>query len=472
MDDRRDTDLGRRLQALEEPEHGATYWDDLRAAVAAQSAAPVHRPALAALRGTFATRRVRVAALAAGLAVVAVAAVLIGVPRSRGPEPVSAAAVLQRALAAYSSGRTWQADVLLKSSDWNRDLTGSHYDFRRFRLTRRADGSYRLVKVGETRRDGFGPADGRPTDVLAYDAASGTLRHYRPGRGLTVVRNVAPGPPDVLPDPLTGVDFGTGARAMQSSGAFKLTASVAGGRPAWTVTCTLGTLVSGASPPSSVEWPVYTVTIDRETWLPIGFKQTDAGVLVADLSLEHIRVNAPLPAGAFTVAARVQVPVTRADRGFERLPLAAAAATPGVVPLVPGSVPRGFRLTQTAVAARALTANHVVQGRDVFELEYRRGFDALTVSTRTIAGYYSRDEDPFDFYSPSWTAFATSRARIRSGAFAGATASILVATTSSTPHLWAVKDGVLLTVGGGADARELLAVADSLRLYEGTAPAH
>ncbi len=44
-----------------------------------------------------------------------------------------------------------------------------------------------------------------------------------------------------------------------------------------------------------------------------------------------------------------------------------------------------------------------------------------------------------------------------------------MATHSSAPHLWAVKDGVLLTIAGGATAEELLAVANSLHVYPGQA---
>ena len=40
-----------------------------------------------------------------------------------------------------------------------------------------------------------------------------------------------------------------------------------------------------------------------------------------------------------------------------------------------------------------------------------------------------------------------------------------MATTSSAPHLWAVKDGVLLTIAGGATAEELLEIAGSLQSY-------
>jgi hypothetical protein len=469
MDDRRDVELGRRLDLLEEPEHGAPYWDDLRAAVAAEHPAPVRNGFLAIVLDALRTRSVRWAALATGLVVFAAAALLIGLPRPRGPEPVSADVVLRRALAAYSSGRTWQADALLKTIEWNRDLVGFHYVFTRFHLAQRADGSYRLAQVGKTRREGFAPADAGVTDVLAYDAATGTLRHYRPRRGLTVTRGTPPGAPDALPNPLTGVDFGTGARAMQASGAFRLSPESVDGRAAWTVTCTLGTMVAGASPPPSVEWPVYKVTTDGQTWLPLWFRQISGGVLIADLRYVHVRYDAALPAHAFTVIGTEPRPVWHADRGFRQRSLGVAARTPGVLPLVPGFVPRGFRLAQTAVASHALTANHVVRGAHVFELEYRHGFDALTVATRTIDDpYYAPDEDPFDYYDPQWTAFARTRARITSGAFAGATASIVVATTSSTPHLWAVKDGVLLTIGGGATARELMAVADSLERY----PAH
>jgi hypothetical protein len=91
------------------------------------------------------------------------------------------------------------------------------------------------------------------------------------------------------------------------------------------------------------------------------------------------------------------------------------------------------------------------------------------VSTRRIADpYYSPTEDPVDSYDPNWSELVRTEAPITSGAFAGVTASIVLATTSSTPHLWAVKDGVLLTIAGGANARELLEIADSLQPYPPT----
>jgi hypothetical protein len=465
VNEQRDTELGRRLESIAVPDHAPDYWDRLRRQMA--DAAEPHPGFARRLRAAFTGRRPRLAMAAAALAAVAAAVVLFGVPRSPGPETVSASAVARRALSAYSSGRTWQADVELKATDWNRSLVGYHYDYLRYRLLQSADGSYRLTQIGPTRHGGSGPlASTAPTDVRAYDAATGTLRHYRPGHGLTVTRNMPLGPPDTLADPLTGVDFGTVGRAIQASGAFALEETVTAGRPAWTVTCTKGDVVRGAASGTSVDGPVYKVTIDRRTWLPLRFQQIEGGVLIADLRYLNVRYNEPPPAKAFTLRAPAGSQVRHKNAGFRPVTLDQAGGLPGVTPLVPGFVPAGFGLAAAAVADEALTANHLVRTRHVFELRYTHGFDALTVSTRTIADpYYSANEDPVDAYDPSWTARVRTQAPITSGAFSGESASIVVATTSSTPHLWAVRDGVLLTIAGGATAAELLEVANSLQAY-------
>jgi hypothetical protein len=285
-----------------------------------------------------------------------------------------------------------------------------------------------------------------------------------------VTRNVPLGPPDAVANPLTGCDLGTSGRALQASGAFTLEDAVVDGRPAWTVTCTKGQVAGLASPATSVDWPVYEVTVDKRTWLPVSFREVTAGVLTAEVHYLDVRYDAPLPAGAFAVGAPRGETLRRGDAGFRRISLEEARTTPSITPLVPGFVPRGFRFAHVAVAPRALTTNHLVKGRDVFELQYTRGFDALTVATRTLADpYYEAKEDPVDSYNPAWTALVRTERPITAGAFAGATASIVVATTSSTPHLWAVKDGVLLTIAGGASAQELLRIADSLQDHSATA---
>ena len=469
MNEQRDTELGRRLESIAEPDHAPDYWDRLRLQL---GGAAEPRPSVAErLRAALGGRRLRLAVVATAVVAVAAAAVLFGMPRSRGPETVDAATVVKRMLTATSSGRTWQAEVTLKAADWNRSLVGFHYDYLRFRLLQSADGSYRLTQLGRTRHGGSGaPASATPSDVLVYDAATGVLGHYRAGRGLVVTRNVPLGPPDAPADPLTGVDFGSGGRAMQAAGAFTLEDAVVDGRAAWTVTCTKGDIGRPAGSGSTVDWPVYKVTTDKRTWLPLRFQQIEGGVLIADLRYLDVRYNEPLPANAFSLPATEGRPVRHKDAGFRRVTLDEAGSLPGVTPLVPGFVPAGFRLAAAAVADEALTANHLVRTRHVLELQYTHGFDALTVSTRTIADpYYSVHEDPVDAYDPAWTALVRTQAPITSGAFAGETASIVVATTSSTPHLWAVKDGVLLTIAGAATAEELLEVAGSLQTYPAAA---
>ena len=135
---------------------------------------------------------------------------------------------------------------------------------------------------------------------------------------------------------------------------------------------------------------------------------------------------------------------------------------------MPGFVPKGYDLADAAIAPRALTANHLFRAVGVVALQYTHGFDALTVSTRKVENAaFSAEDDPVDSYDSMWSDLVRTETGITSGAFAGARAWIVVATQSSAPHLWAVKDGVLLTIVGGATAEELLAVANSLQVYPG-----
>jgi len=476
MDEIRDTELGEKLQVLAEPDHGPGYWDQMRLQIAAAAAERQPRAGLGRrLRAALGTPRLRIALAAAALAAVAAAAVLFGLPRAPGPESVSAAEVLKRALSAYSSGRTWQADAVMKAADWNRSAQGGyHYDVLRYHIAQSADGSYRLTQFERTRP---GAADAgtspRVKDDRAYDASTGVLRHSRPGRGLVVVKDCPLGPPDRWASPLTGVDFGATLRAMTAAGAFKLEEAVLDGRPAWTVVCSKGAgVASPAGSAQGVDWPVFKVTVDKQTWLPVRFQQVEAGILTAELRVRNARVNGPLPKQVFTLRPLKGLTTRHVDSGFRRVTLDDERAFAAVTPLVPGFVPKGYDLAYVAVAPRALTANHLFRAVHVFALQYTHGFDALTVSTRTVEdATFSAEDDPVDSYDSMWSDLVRTEARITSGAFAGTRAWIVVATQSSAPHLWAVKDGVLLTIAGGATAEELLAVADSLQVNPGAAAA-
>jgi hypothetical protein len=454
MDETRDTELGRGLEILVEPDHGPEYWTQVRLRVA--EAAEARRPGVGGrLRAALGRRPLRLALAAAVVAAVAAAALLAGLPRTTGPQGVSAAEVLDRALATYSSGRTWQADLTVRyyaSGMWD----PPRWDVAHLDVVRDAQGSYRVTWYDET------TAGRRVSAVEVYDAQVGRLvRFKRASRKWRVVTGYPLGPPDVAP---LGMDWGATLRAVAAAGNVRLGETVIDGRPAWTVTCTRGEM---ARLPASVDGFVYTIAVDKETWLPVRVREVAAGILRNDYRFRDLRVDDPLPPGAFSPPPSRGLTVTRSDLGFRRVTLDQARDAPGVVALVPGSLPDGYTVSGAALAPSAWTANHVVRARDVFALQYTSGFDALTVSTRTIADeYYTADDDPLDDRAdPTWSEVARKEVTLSEGAFAGTRARILVATTTAAPHLWAVKDGVLLTIAGGATADELLAVAESLQVY-------
>ena len=472
MDEIRDTELGEKLQVLAEPDHGPDYWDQMRLQIAEADTERQPRAGLGRrLRTALGTRRLSVAVAAAALAAVAAAAVLFGLPRASGPESVSAAEVLKRALNACSSGRTWQADAVTKVAHWKMSDGTYHYDFTQYHLVRSANGSYRVTQLGRTQHGEATVATSRRvTDDQVYDASTGVFRRYRLGRGLVVTKDYPLGPPDRWPSPLTGVDFGATIRAVQAAGAFKLEETVVDGRPAWTTTCSQIAPVLPSGSTQDEGFPTYKVTIDGQTWLPVGFQQVEQGIVTIDLRYRNVLVNKPLLKDAFTLRSPRGLSIRYVDRGFRRVTLDEPRALTAVTPLVPTSVPSGYDLAYVAIAPRAWTANGLFKAVHVFALQYTHGFDALTVSTRKVEdAAFSAEDDPVDFYAPMWTDLVRTETRITSGAFAGTRAWIVVATQSSAPHLWAVKDGVLLTIVGGATAEELLAVADKLRVNPGPA---
>ena len=185
------------------------------------------------------------------------------------------------------------------------------------------------------------PASRRVTDVVAYDAATGVLRHLKPGRRLSVVRDVALGPPDRWASPLTGVDFGASLRTLEAVGAVKLEKTEIDGRQAWTVTCTKGTpAVFPSGSGADIDWPVYKVTVDAQTWLPVRFQELRAGILMAELRIRDVQVDKRLPAGTFTLHPTPGLSVSHADRGFRRVRLEDAAVFGTSAPLVPALLPR------------------------------------------------------------------------------------------------------------------------------------
>ena len=474
MSEEQDRLLREALRDVQAPPPGEDARERVRAAVAAAAAdaAAERAPATPAaaeepLRrprrplALFARRR----RLALGLAAVAVAALLAGVllagpPGGGGPEPVSASQVLQRALRALSSGRTLTAEVTYRVRTNDMWTTPARYDVDRYGLLLSADGSYRLAGRGGSKIDWLAGAGSHQPIEVVFNARRGVLSTYSPGQGLIERVGYPLGPPDRWAGLVTQFDFSAQGRALEAAGATRLRTTVYEDRPAWAITCSWD---SGPYRPAIDDDGFhFEITIDKATAFPVCFKGFLKDALMLEVRYSNVRVDAPLPDGAFESKAPAGAPVRRIQDGFRRAPLAEIASLPGYTTLVPASVPRGYRLTQAAAAPYAVTANRMVKGRKVVALQYARGFDSLTVTTRRVADAWSAAKyDPLELdqdrvYQVAWPA------TIRAGAFRGVAAQVVVAAVTTTPHLWAVKDGVLLTVAGSATAEELLAVAASL----------
>jgi hypothetical protein len=472
VSDQQDRQLREALAGLQAPPPGEDARERVRAAVAAAADAAAERPAAAPAAAerpvsrrwrplaVFARRR----RLALGLAAVAAAALIAGVllvgpPGGGGPEPVAADEVLRQAMRALSSGRTLTAEVAIRVRTNDAWTSPARYDVDRYGILLNADGSYRLTGRGGSKIGWLAGAGSHQPIEVVFNARRGVLSTYSPGQGLVERVGYPLGPPDRWAGLVTEYDFSAAARALEAAGATRLRTAVYGDRPAWAITCSMS---SGPSRPAITDRGLlFEITIDKATAFPVCFKAFMDGTMQAEISYSSVRVDAPLPDQAFELKAPAGAPVRRVHDGFRRAPLARIARLPGYMTLVPARVPRGYRLTQTAAAPHAVTANRAVEGRRVVALQYARGFDSLTVTTRTLAHRWAASYDPLE-PDQSWAGVVAWPATIRAGAFRGVTAQVVVAPVTTTPHLWAVKDGVLLTIAGSATAEELLGVAASL----------
>ena len=472
MRDQQDKRLREALRGLRPPPPGADARERVRAAVAAAADAAAERAAAAPaaaeqpasrlwrFMAVFARRR-RLALGLAALAAVALVAglLLVGPPEGGGPEPVSARQILQRAMRAMSSGRTLAAEVTIRerTNPWS---SPAHYDVDRCGILLSADGSYRLSGRGASTIGWLpGVRSHRPAEVV-FNARRGVLSTYSRKWGLTERYGYPLGPPDRWAGLVMEYDFSAAGRALEAAGATRLRTTSYEDRPAWAITCSQ---YSGPSRPAITDEGFhFEITIDKATAFPVCFKGFSYDQLMLEVRYSNVRVDAPLPDRAFELKAPVGAPVRRIQDGFRRAPLARIAKLPGYTTLVPARVPRGYRLTQAAAAPHAVTANRMVRGRKVVALQYARGFDSLTVTTRSVADpSFAAECDPLEL-DQSWAEQVAWPATISAGAFRGVTAQVVVAPITTTPHLWAVKDGVLLTVAGSATAEELVAVAASL----------
>jgi len=466
----RDLVLGKALDELDSPEYPpdflASVWERVDAAEGTAVGGRLGGPRPLRFR-----RPAMAAAVAVGIAAAVLAAVLTGLPgvsRLTGPEPVSAAEVVQKALHALSSGRTIQADATEKYATALLSGPVAEYAVVRSRVLMRSDGSFRFTRTdppdtsGTAMPDAYapGPLPIDPNDFdAAYDAVNGVVRDYYlssewPGPRVDVTTGYALGPPDRWAN--FQADLSAVALALQAGHVGTLTTTTYDGRPAWVVS------MSGSL---ALRRPgeTYSITIDQKTCLPVRFQIAGSGVILLDYSWHNVRADEPLPETVFTFAPPGGVRVYRDDDGFRRVSIDRIDTAAGYVLLQPAWLPAGYEQTWVAIASRATTANGMTEGRHVVDVQYTRGFDALTVTTRVVSD--ARTAATVDPIEPDtvWAGIVAKDVRLTGGAFAGVTARVVVAPQTTIPHLYAVKDDVLLTVAGSATAKELIAIAESLQ---------
>jgi hypothetical protein len=434
----RDFQLGAALAELETPEHRPDFDERLLRRLTAERAA--------ARRSARIRWSVRVAAVAAVAAIVVIA---VGIPKTdrtpgiAGPPPASAAIVKAHLRAAVTTVNTLSG-VLVASGP----AQGPAEQWR-----------FALDAAGDVRLEG--PAAG---DVVTYDAGAGVVRsaqHSASAGGDTLFyaerSGVAPGRPDlgpptwILPD-----ELGAYVRAALAAKDPSVREVAYDGRPAWRLE--IATVPNAIAPELSGD--ALAVTVDRSTGMPVHIVERKHRVVLRELRIKELSVDASLPASTFRLRFPGGAEVMRSDDGFRPVALERVAGLIGYRPLVPASVPQGFRLAAVAVARESAPTGKEggnPQSRMVVSLAYRRGLDKFLVTTRLRGS--DAWSDPLA--SPEGFVDHPETVSIPSGALAGTDAELVVS-PQTAPHVWALTDHLVVTVGGDLTRNELELVAGSL----------
>lgn len=450
----RDVELGTALRQLEVPEHGPEFFSRLQERLEAevQETMEQSRP----IRFSSRWRPPRFVGLVAAVLVIVLGLSWLALPEGRGPGlgpgVATATEIQSRVAQAFSSLRTLRGEASIEYPHIPVTVRSS------FVIT--ATGDYRVV--GITRREGE-----------SYNAATGLYRSYQvvaSGRVVaTESRGAAPGPPDHSPSASLLVrSVGSLVRAFLAADIDRPVEDIDyEGRPAWRVVVPV-TIDLGPGPDGARPGPVgeIDVTVDRQTGFPVRTITSSHGVVSSVVRLSDLHVDAPDTPTRLDVAFPPgTLPVAGVDLGFRRVPLVDVAPTVGYAPLVPKTVPDGFRLAEVAVAdAAPATGAGNPRSAQVVSLAYQRGFDRLVVTTRATGGDPSRWSDPVG--RGSGLGMAPSEPVTLTGGALDGVAARLVLRTQDVPHAWAVTERLVVTVAGDLSGAELVDVMQSLSPHE------
>jgi outer membrane lipoprotein-sorting protein len=452
----RDEELGAALLELEVPEHRPGFYAELEERLAVAGRASSARRPRARTRRARTRWALRVAVVAAAAAILVVA---IGIPATErtGPDVATAAEVKAKVRTALATIESLAGTVITDGPQKG--------DEERWEFLMTADGDFRVR----------GPSE---EELVTYDASTGTAYSAQRSASVessrlfyTVQTGIAPGRPDqsppawVLPD-----EFGAFVQVLLAAEDPRVREVAYEGRPAWTVV--VDAVPNAIVPEFSGD--AFEITVDQESGMPVRVLETKSGAFLGEIRIEGLVVNAEVPPDAFRQEFPAGAEVMRSDDGFRRVTLDEVATVVGYPPLVPGWVPQGYELAEVAVARRAgptgtEAANPLSEM--VVSLSYRRGLDQFLVTTRlTRPPHGLAPEEGGPPVEELWgDPLATGEGFrdepelivLRGGALDGEDAELVIV-PRGIPHVWALTDDLVVTVGGDLSRAELVRVAESL----------
>ena len=257
------------------------------------------------------------------------------------------------------------------------------------------------------------------------------------------------------------------------------------GRAALTISCAIAPMPIQGLNMDAHQFDTVRFTVDQETWLIVCTSYLLRGQVIWETRLTNVRVNEPLSRAVKRELSRLEGAADDAtSRHFRRVAFGEAAQQSSTRPLEPRVLPSGFQPFAAAVADRAKFTwwsedgggqqHYWPQGRDVTQLSYRAGFLQFIVTTRAQPAAHEPLPadllltDPFVMESEAdggENLGEVETVKLEGGAWSGVTA-YLVTPLLDPPHLWAWRDGVLITVGGDLTRSQVLSVANSLEPME------
>lgn len=260
-------------------------------------------------------------------------------------------------------------------------------------------------------------------------------------------------------DPVAVSPFGTPLgilRRLSFSQNVKAAETVFDKQPAWTL--------SVANVEDGGNYDAYDITVLQDTSFPVEVKAYVKGALGQSVTVSKLVLNADLTDRDFSVSKPPSV-TQSTTAGYIRTPLSGVEHNVGYKAFVPKTVPNGFALTSTSTfkgngSESVLGKDSTIPIQNRVVLVYRRGLQALTISTQSVAGVSADKWDDPLTAADGGIVVADKPFPIMGGAFNGVIAH--KGGGVAGPDVWAVGANYVLSISGDVSFEEMAQVAGSL----------